>query len=236
MRSHVTTAVGFLIGVLVATAATATAAIVITGANVKNNSLTGADIKNGSLTGSDVKNGSLSANDLNSRSLTKAIRDVAAMSTTGAAGATGATGATGPKGDPGAPGTKGETGAYPTVLASGQTMRGSWGIQDTNSASTTHGYDGVDFPMPLPAGVLAEFVPPSSTTSNCTGTVLEPTAPPGRMCLYIGFSSSPTPSFDVFPPDGGNGTKETGKYGMIVSASSFATSTFAYGSWAVRAP
>ena len=50
-----------LIALFVAIGGTATAAnkLIITSANVKNQSLTGSDIKNGSLTGKQIKNGSL---------------------------------------------------------------------------------------------------------------------------------------------------------------------------------
>jgi uncharacterized protein YjbI with pentapeptide repeats len=44
--------------------ATAGTVLLITGANVKNNSLTGAAVKNGSLKGSDVRNNSLTGVDI----------------------------------------------------------------------------------------------------------------------------------------------------------------------------
>lgn len=235
MRSHATTALGFLVGVLVATAATATAAIVITGANVKNNSLTGADIKNGSLSSTDLSAASLAK--LRAAGAAGPKGDAGAAGPAGAKGDTGATGAKGDTGNTGTTGNTGATGTYPTVLPSGQTMRGVWGMRDNNQTEFGRGYDGVDFPMPLPAGVLADVVPKNSTTANCTGTVLEPTAAAGRMCVYVGGFSTNGASYDVFPPDGGNGnTDETGKYGMIVSSSSNDTDTATYGSWAVKAP
>jgi hypothetical protein len=52
------------IAVLVALGGTATAAALITGRNVKNNSLTGADIKNRSLGGVDIRDSSLLARDI----------------------------------------------------------------------------------------------------------------------------------------------------------------------------
>jgi hypothetical protein len=48
-----------LIALFVALSGTATAALVITGANIKNGSVTGKDLKNGSVTGLDVKESSL---------------------------------------------------------------------------------------------------------------------------------------------------------------------------------
>lgn len=51
----------------VALGGTATAALVITGKNVRNGSLSGADIKNGTIKGGDVKNNSLSSADIKGR-------------------------------------------------------------------------------------------------------------------------------------------------------------------------
>jgi len=54
---------------LIAGAATAGAAKLITGADVKNGSLTGKDIKDGSITQKDVKNGTLKTADLSANAL-----------------------------------------------------------------------------------------------------------------------------------------------------------------------
>ncbi len=45
--------------VLVASAGSASAAAMITGKQIRNNTVTSADIKNGSLTGADIKDGSV---------------------------------------------------------------------------------------------------------------------------------------------------------------------------------
>jgi hypothetical protein len=51
----------------VALGGTATAALVITGRNVRNGSLSGHDIKNGTIRGGDVRNNSLTAHDIRGR-------------------------------------------------------------------------------------------------------------------------------------------------------------------------
>jgi hypothetical protein len=53
-----------IVALVVACAGTATAAVLITGKQVKNSSLAGIDVKNSSLTGIDIKNGSLKGLDL----------------------------------------------------------------------------------------------------------------------------------------------------------------------------
>ena len=58
--------------IVILAAATAGAAALITGADVKDGSLTGADVKNGSLTGADVEDGSIGSVELGA-GLNKAI-------------------------------------------------------------------------------------------------------------------------------------------------------------------
>jgi hypothetical protein len=82
---------------------TATAAKLITGADVKDASLTGADVRNGSLAGVDIRNGSVAAADL-----TPAVRRQLARA--GSAGPVGAPGPAGADGAPGAPGADGAAG------------------------------------------------------------------------------------------------------------------------------
>ena len=52
------------LALFVALGGSATAATLITGAQIKNGSITGKDVKNSSVTGADVKNGALGSADL----------------------------------------------------------------------------------------------------------------------------------------------------------------------------
>lgn len=105
-RPQASTAIS-CVALFVALSGTATAATMISGKEIKNNSVTGADVKSSSLTGSDIKNRSLTAADLSPA----AISSLKAAGTAGPAGPAGATGPQGPKGDAGAPGTPGADGA-----------------------------------------------------------------------------------------------------------------------------
>jgi hypothetical protein len=87
-----------VIALFVALGSSATAAILITGKNVKDGSLTGADVKNNSLGSVDVKDRNLLAKDFKLGQLPAGPR--------GPQGPTGASGATGPAG---ANGTNGAT-------------------------------------------------------------------------------------------------------------------------------
>jgi hypothetical protein len=97
--------------VLAGAVATAGAATVITGRNVRNGSLTGADLRNSSVTGADVRNGSLTARDFRER-------PVGERGPAGPAGPPGAPGPAGPAGPVGAPGVAGI--ATVTSVRSGQ--------------------------------------------------------------------------------------------------------------------
>jgi hypothetical protein len=99
------------IAVFVALGGSSYAALVVTGKNVRNNSLTTQDIRNNSLTTQDIRNNSLTTEDVRNNSLTTSdVRNRSLLSEDFKpgqlpAGPAGRTGAQGPQGDPGAPGT-----------------------------------------------------------------------------------------------------------------------------------
>ncbi len=94
------TAVFTIVGAIVLSSTiSATAASLITGAQIKDKSITAADIANNTLTGAQVKNGSLTAADFAAGTLFKGD--------TGSTGAQGATGSTGPAGADGSVGPQG---------------------------------------------------------------------------------------------------------------------------------
>ena len=83
---------------------TATAAVLVTGKNVKNGSLTGKDVKNNSLGSGKIKNGGLVAKDFKAGQLPAGAQ--------GAQGAPGAGGAAGADGDDGNDGAAGPSDVY----------------------------------------------------------------------------------------------------------------------------
>ena len=106
--------------VLAVGAGGSTAAILITGANVKDESLTGRDVKNRSLTGADIKNGSISRANL-STALQGALTGVGVQAVegpqgpAGPQGSPGAQGLVGPQGPAGPQGAQGAQGAQGPV-------------------------------------------------------------------------------------------------------------------------
>lgn len=87
------------VAVFVAVGGTATAAVMVTGADVRNGSLTGADVRNGSLRGRDIHSGSLSVRVFRPHAWARLHGATGPTGPTGPKGATGATGTTGAGGD-----------------------------------------------------------------------------------------------------------------------------------------
>lgn len=107
-RSRITNVIAFL-ALFACLAGTATAAKLISGKNIKNNSVAGKDIKNKSVTGKDVKNGSLGAADLSKK---------AKASLSGGAGTAGPAGKQGPIGPVGPAGPAVAPNVFTTSVAS----------------------------------------------------------------------------------------------------------------------
>jgi hypothetical protein len=104
-KGNITTGIA-VTSLFIAVGGPAQAAHLITGSDIKNNSITTSDVRNSSLTGTDVKNSSITTSDIKDGSLrSKDFR--AGQLPKGATGAAGATGATGAKGDTGPVGPEG---------------------------------------------------------------------------------------------------------------------------------
>jgi hypothetical protein len=170
-----------LLALAVASAGTATAATLLTGANIKDGSITGKDIKNKSITAADVKG------------------IVGAKGATGLAGAVGPAGAAGVSGAAGVPGTS----VFDASIPSGKSVRGTWGNFVTLGAGDNFGAAEA-FPVlaPVPLEIatvkfgvngpngLADATFQAATVDGdesglCTGNYVAPSAPAGMLCVYI---------------------------------------------------
>jgi hypothetical protein len=84
---------------------------------------------------------------------------------------------------------------YGSTIPSGTTLTGGFGGTSRNDGDNS-GYafwdEVVSFPFPIPADLnddQVNFAPHKIANDDdpkCTGTVKEPTAPPGKVCLYFG--------------------------------------------------
>jgi hypothetical protein len=141
------------IALLVALSGTAlaTTATLISGQQIKNNSIAGIDVRNGSLSGADVRNRSLTAADF--RGSLRGAR--------GAPGAPGPPGAQGPRGDKGDEGVEGEQGERgPTFGDANWVDSVSVDDCDSNTTSLTYPVD-----LAEPARIYATVVATYSRSS-----------------------------------------------------------------------
>jgi hypothetical protein len=129
----------------------------------------------------------------------------------GAKGATGPKGATGAKGTNGTNGTKGATGAtgfsgFTEVLPKGKTEVGTFDLKNTPIYYEENGEEKLEgeprgqditltWSIPLaaaPTGIIITGTGPNlplvigtGSAAECTGTAAEPTAPEGKVCVYV---------------------------------------------------
>ncbi len=120
---------------------------------------------------------------------------------TGPQGLAGAKGETGAQGAPGTNGTNGKNGTtgFTETLPTGKTEKGVWGTV-IGAEAPLHGHYGmvpISFNIPLGAAlpeaniqINLEGFPTGATTQeqeNCPGTVQEPQAKAGFLCLYTDY-------------------------------------------------
>jgi collagen triple helix repeat protein len=166
----------------------------------------------------------------------------------GAAGATGPQGPAGPAGPQGPVGPKGPAGTNGTTgftetLPSGKTETGSWTDQ-IPSGSEAFGFASISFAIPLASALEQSQVffisEGAAAPEQCPGTVTNPAAKPGNLCVYEqnagGLATSP-----VFPAVNdpstifGGGAGAAGAY-ILLSLAEGETAGTAWGTWAVTAP
>jgi hypothetical protein len=110
-------------------------------------------------------------------------------SVTGPPGAIGPQGPQGAVGQPGTQGIQGPTGPFPTTLPTGATITGTFAVSGGNMGGTGSdwGYATISFPYPLAKPPAANYLPfGSSPTAACPGSVGNPTATSGNLCVYEG--------------------------------------------------
>ncbi len=107
----------------------------------------------------------------------------------GPAGATGAAGKEGPPGKNGANGKEGSPWTAGGKLPEGATETGAWDVRGTATAEGEDKTTPISFTIRLAAEPSMEVIPFKGTTTNCKGTVEEPTAAEGVLCVYEGESA-----------------------------------------------
>jgi Collagen triple helix repeat (20 copies) len=165
----------------------------------------------------------------------------------GPKGATGATGQQGIQGVPGTPGAKGDQGdpgepgdpwSVGGTLPAGATETGAWAGGPLASAGQTAQFVPISFPIPLASSVSEHVVPAGGPApEGCTGgTVSDPTADPGHLCIYVGVITDPAAGVGgVLQPDGNAGVGKSGAV-LIFGTETTAQGAAGWGSFAVTAP
>jgi hypothetical protein len=152
-------------------------------------------------------------------------------------------------------GKKGDPAEFPSTLPSGKTEKGTWAI-GTGASTSVSSETGISFPIPLAAsggaGSAAAFNAAKTKEieegtvdpSGCTGSVANPTAPQGKLCVYTAFEGREKAqgNYQARISDGNELVNRYGVSGAILFGPFLegepATPAFveAFGSWAVTAP
>jgi hypothetical protein len=195
------------------------------------NSVGGKHLKRNAVTSPKVKPGSLLLSDF------RASQRSSLRGPQGPEGQQGAQGAQGPQGAQGAQGPVGPPGPFSDPLASGMTLRGFWGHTWTATAggqvdSMFYSYGGFRLSAaPTPHYIAAGGVPPAGCMG---GTVANPAAAPGHLCVYENDRSNTSAQPKVCGMNFCAGSDDNGFQIQLSSAA--AGVVLARGSWAVTAP
>jgi len=212
------------VALVVALSGTAVAAVIVSSpSQLGKNVVTAKKIKKNAVTSKKVKDNSLLAKDFKAGQLPA--------------------GAKGDKGDKGDPGTS----VFNSSIPSGQTVKGAWGGLFATPTANTYSYGPrITFPVPAPVGLTdAQVSFPTGTTNAgaadqdaaCTGTPDVPTAPAGKVCIYVDTQSASVSLLRALQLDGEN--TEQSKLGFAVQFTATGAanaSTNARGTWAYTAP
>ncbi len=162
----------------------------------------------------------------------------------GPAGPAGPTGKEGPAGKEGKEGPAGASG-FTKVLPSKETETGAWSVQKPEIVEGAV-VSSISFAIPLAAALDKEhvfFVGAEASVPQCPGTVANPKANVGDLCVYEGPSPSglaPSENGAIHDPSAESafaepGAARTGAVLLFVTQPE-ESSGLAYGTWAVTAP
>jgi Collagen triple helix repeat (20 copies) len=133
-------------------------------------------------------------------------------------------------------GPQGQTG-FTETLPSGKTETGSWGSLSEEFGGGAFSITNLSFNIPLSAPLDAahvKFIELGGTVpTGCTGgSVSEPKADAGFLCVYTGTGEFPAPGSILKPSSGQGGADKAGAVLLLEAPNEL----FASGSWAVTAP
>jgi Collagen triple helix repeat (20 copies) len=189
-----------------------------------------------SVGSAQVINGSLQKGDLSTKAVA-ALRGNRGprgyQGIQGDPGVAGPAGPTGPKGDKGAPG---DPWLGNGLLPSGKTLRGVFGPGGTAAGADSEAQETISFAFFLSTFPVVHFIDVGETPpAECPGTVNQPAALAGHLCLYSSQDGNVS-AVCVFNPVNDN-CGQAAVRGFGVGITSAAAGDFwLQGSWAVTAP
>jgi collagen triple helix repeat protein len=162
----------------------------------------------------------------------------------GPAGANGKDGAPGPEGKEGKQGLPGKDGTtgFTKELPKGETETGTWSIQSQSKDAENVAIGSISFPIPLesPLGEAnVFFLLPGEENEHCKGTVANPEAGEGYLCVYsktLG-ELAPFGAGAIDDPSQEEGVPGAGRTGanLLLAVPNTEELQTAYGTWAVTA-
>jgi hypothetical protein len=200
----------------------------------------------GAYAATQLPSGSVGTKQLKNGAVTlKKISHSAQHALRGAKGPQGDAGPQGPKGDPGIPGTS----VFDSSVPSGKTIAGAWGGRyiAPQLASNNSYLISTSFPVKAPVALSDADVNAAPGTGagdpdpSCTGSADNPTAPRGKVCVYISRANNATVAGFRLTNPGVGGTSPGDAYGFVVRILDTGTvgntaGTNAEGTWAYTAP
>lgn len=211
------------------------------------------------ITSAEIKNRTIKLKDLSPKARSALQGATGPQGPRGPRGPAGPKGDKGEKGDKGDKGEKGDTGPQgPSGLSggsipSGITVTGAWGGRYVNAlaGNQTNSYLlPYSFPLPAPDALTDGQVNFGATTpgpvgdadSQCTGSAANPTAPPGKVCIYVNNGTRDNSTLTGFKLTAAGGSTNADRYGFevrVVNSSPGGTNggtLRAEGTWAYTAP
>ncbi len=217
--------------------------------SLPRNSVGSAQLKRGAVASSDIRSGAVNSAAVRDRSLL--AKDFKAgqlpAGSAGAPGAPGAPGAAGTPGAPGAPGTPGAPGAsiFDGPIPQGKTITGVWGGTYPAPYASSDQEASIGFPVRLPAGLTDEqisfkpgsFTLPAEEDVACDGMAANPTAPAGKVCLYVALTSAALSDLSAGQLGQPSSFESTLGFSVRIQAAGGANiKVTAKGTWAYTAP
>lgn len=228
------------VALFVALGGGAYAAATINGNSIKKGTITPSKIKSRSMSGTQFRANGIGGPSIKESTLGEVPKAKAAQTATSATNATTATNATQ------LGGVAASSYQRSGPVAAGQTVSGAFGCYQEDDTAVTGCISVSSFASPAPVALSDATVNFASSAGNfvandgdgtCTGNVNAPTAPPGKVCLYVA-NLTTNPGAKTVSGVGNTIGNTNGSRGFEVNltASAATTSINLEGVWAYTAP